>query len=253
MSRYSTGGKGGQKGVDWVRHSIFCNVKIFMGLEAIHYVEQHGDLTDWYSQSIMRNHVDRINDQMPFVEPLFDKLHFGKSEFGKLLSGRGAFCLPPSIFNIHGKNELNRFLLPDFVAPFELMKMLQENESMTIILDHIFEVQEKRIIALIRGPCTYLRWRPDDPAHLYWGHTEDLEKRDHGNSTLPLYTAYAWPTIGIAIEVENSIHRLLREQEPLYFRGKGFYTMPYENAPEVIDAFIKNHHLWLCHGTIGFE
>ena len=255
MGRYKTGGKGGQKGVDWTRHTVFGAAKILSGISAKDYIQKHGTYKGWFTQTNQERLADRVRDQMPFVEPLFDKLHTGSTLFPKLYIGRGAFCLSKEE-HPNGKDELQRFLFEDFAPMFRLMQELHSNSGKTIVLDHLLEIQEKRIIANTFGPCTYLRWRPDTPLELYWGETKNLKDRSSGhmNSPLPIHAAYPWPNRKIALMVEDGIHTWL-QQNCAYCRARGYYYMKTENTPELIDTLVNQWYRLDMHGIVtgGFD
>jgi len=193
-------------GLNWTRDTIGGHAKILLGIRAI---ETPGKSTtgiyshqqDWYNM---------VCDIMPFFP---DWLKQGTTKHkikpAEVVARRAYECRPRER---GGKNELARFLQPDWKQSYDFIQNLYTHQR-TIKLDDLCDVMASRFRIQFAGqPGVYILQHIKTPQQVYLGKGEDLAIRpfDHTGGFLRIAFGFPCASNANAVIFEDLLHNLLQ-------------------------------------------
>ena len=194
-------------GISWTRDTVGGHAKIFLGILA---VDTPGNKSTEGLYTIKNEICQRLFDAMPDV-PEFMKEGTTKhnTDPAEVVVRRAYECRP---VERGGKNELFRFLQPDWKMSYDYMLDVYKN-SKTVHLDDLCHIMAKRFRIEFSGqPGVYINQNTKDCRQVYVGESEDIALRQSGHTNGFWRTAFGLPcsSKAMAKALQDSIHDLLQ-------------------------------------------
>jgi hypothetical protein len=242
-------------GFGWTDMLIPGTGKIMTGQIAMaHYQKLGADAPGWFTTSNESRLEQMIGDLLPPFIPYYKEHSTHVKSMGYTLSHRAEKCLPPDLYS-GGKNEIERFLKPDYAAIYRGVETaLAKNKPITN--DRLQELREQTLILTSSGHCVYLRSTLADIGRIYIGETEDIAKRNGGhlNSDLFLSDVFSMPNAATRLSVEKALHSKVRKIGGVPLREdrptRGLFRLPPGiNARDAMLAIFHNDYRFFLHNT----